>query len=1070
MAEHVPIPPSSPTALIEYMQPHRNCVDEPHRCICPDGPVTHAQPVDADNGADLPSEGTDTSCDEQNLSAPHLKSERLSFTYNDVLYERDRFCAGFKTFNTVSAAYPEVVPPTLSTDVSVGPYSSQKTKKLNLHELSLCALDLSFHAANLPSSLGLTSLGLSGVSERKTQVESSIDTSRTSGASDIEAFCPTEAIVDLLSNYSIKEPISPLSADSSFFQRHLSLLVEDSAGLSLYSISALEVERVFHWYFNNPLPPANTMFPWLHGLHEDNYAQRSFFASQRFLRTFCNDAGASAGELGLLVPKPTDARFVMCIESAIMQPEPARVLLNTVSTDQVLCRIQYSRDEVCSRVRTFVDSVVENEGRNGAGQTVKTPLVAQITSDCFQSGFMPQFADLDPTRGVSLRNFHIQANKVARCADFVVYCQAPVAHEAQKCRCLAVARLFRVAQMLESRGGALPYNVFVAQGTNAKSEAYADISTLRDTSALLAVLEQAKRSQLLLHSMVAFTTNTFRAWDTDFLVKEKVEITRMSAASRLDRNVWAGNMWDYQMATSEAWDGGGVAASGDDADSAGGGGVQDVKEPGDNRFAYCDPHTSAVMVGAALHAGAPLMTLLPKPRAPWQLYILCHNEAQFPPAKLTLHLLFKYTITSHCSTDFTETHHLDFPSSGSVGLGDCRQTSLTAFVNTCKLLYLYASGTGPEALAALVYCSDGYTELSLFVLGYLMYAEDVSVEDAVLRLHSTYGRPFYLFSNDVQVLRTVEPFLRRRSPARADADIVWLQPECISIREFNDVVLSRHGVVPELLAIPRKLRLGYVANESDSDSDSAADSGPESDTVCPAHTSTPVDQRWLDDLDGSFPSRILPYLYLGSLRHANCPTALAKLGISAVVSVGETVDWIRGQRFQAAHAVTLEHTHDSDIQVYNIEPRSGATAAEKSASPTCSVLRIMLVNNLQDDGLDELAHALPRILAFIAAETARVGPSCKILVHCRVGVSRSASVVIAEVMRRYGMLLPQAYLYVRVRRLNIVIQPNLRFMYELFKWEELERLRRRDAGDLRVVDWFVMCEVIKKLNLPFSGT
>ncbi|RKP30492.1 hypothetical protein METBISCDRAFT_30857 [Metschnikowia bicuspidata] len=963
-------------------------------------------------GADLPSEGTDTSCDEQNLSAPHAKSKRSSSTYNDVLYERDRFRARFKTFNTVSAAYPEVEPPTPSTDVSVGPYSSQKTKKLNLRELSL----------------------------------------------DLEASCPTEAIVDLLSNYSIKEPISPLSAESSFFQRHLSLLVEDSAGLSLYSISAREVERVFHWYFNNPLPPANAMFPWLHGLHEDNYAQRSFFASQRFLRTFCNDAGASAGELGLLVPKPTDARFVMCIESAITQPEPARVLLNTVSIDQVLCRIQYSRDEVCSRVRTFVDS------------TGKTPLVAQITSDCFQSGFMPQFADLDPTRGVSLRNFHIQANKVARCADFVVYCQAPVAHEAQKCRCLAVARLFRVAQMLESRGGALPYNVFVAQGTDVKSEAYADISTLRDTSALLAVLDQAKRTQLLLPSMVAFTTNTFRAWDTDFLVKEKVEITRMSAASRLDRNVWVGNMWDYQMATSEAWDGGGVAASGDDADGAGGGGVEDVKEPGDNRFAYCDPHTSAVVVGAALHAGAPLVTLLPKPRAPWQLYILCHNEAQFPPATLTLHLLFKYTITSHRGTDFTETHHLDFPSSGSVGLGDCRQASLTAFVNTCKLLYLYASGTGPEALAALVYCSDGYTELSLFVLGYLMYAEDVSVEDAVLRLHSTYGRPFYLFSNDVQVLRTVEPFLRRRSPARADADIVWLQPECISIREFNDVLLSQRGVVPELRAIPPKLRLGYVANDSDSDSDSAADSGPDSDTACPAHTSTPVDQRWLDEFDGSFPSRILPYLYLGSLRHANCLTALAKLGISAVVSVGETVDWICGQRFQAAHAVTLEHTHDSDIQVYNIEPRNGATAAEKSASPACSVLRIMLVNNLQDDGLDELAHPLPRILAFIAAETARGGPSCKILVHCRVGVSRSASVVIAEVMRRYGMLLPQAYLYVRVRRLNIVIQPNLRFMYELFKWEELERMRRRDAGDLRVVDWFVMCEVIKKLNLPFSAT
>ena len=57
----------------------------------------------------------------------------------------------------------------------------------------------------------------------------------------------------------------------------------------------------------------------------------------------------------------------------------------------------------------------------------------------------------------------------------------------------------------------------------------------------------------------------------------------------------------------------------------------------------------------------------------------------------------------------------------------------------------------------------------------------------------------------------------------------------------------------------------------------------------------------------------------------------------------------------------------------------------------------------------------------------------KILIHCRVGVSRSATVVIAEIMNRLKINLPMAYLYVRVRRLNIIIQPNLRFMYELFK-------------------------------------
>lgn len=44
------------------------------------------------------------------------------------------------------------------------------------------------------------------------------------------------------------------------------------------------------------------------------------------------------------------------------------------------------------------------------------------------------------------------------------------------------------------------------------------------------------------------------------------------------------------------------------------------------------------------------------------------------------------------------------------------------------------------------------------------------------------------------------------------------------------------------------------------------------------------------------------------------------------------------------------------------------------------------------------------------------------LVHCRVGVSRSASVVIAYLIKYGGMDLVTAYLVTRSRRLNILIQ------------------------------------------------
>lgn len=49
--------------------------------------------------------------------------------------------------------------------------------------------------------------------------------------------------------------------------------------------------------------------------------------------------------------------------------------------------------------------------------------------------------------------------------------------------------------------------------------------------------------------------------------------------------------------------------------------------------------------------------------------------------------------------------------------------------------------------------------------------------------------------------------------------------------------------------------------------------------------------RWLSKLDGSLPSRILPYMYLGNLGHANNPELLNALGITRVLSVGETLSW-----------------------------------------------------------------------------------------------------------------------------------------------------------------------------------
>jgi dual specificity MAP kinase phosphatase len=94
-----------------------------------------------------------------------------------------------------------------------------------------------------------------------------------------------------------------------------------------------------------------------------------------------------------------------------------------------------------------------------------------------------------------------------------------------------------------------------------------------------------------------------------------------------------------------------------------------------------------------------------------------------------------------------------------------------------------------------------------------------------------------------------------------------------------------------------------------------------------------------------------------------------------------------------------------------------------------------------------------------------------------VGVSRSASICIAEVIRRLHLSLPRAYLFVRARRLNVIIQPNLRFMYELMKWEELEFARNLqntpDTGDQREykreMEWAWLCKEIADLNKTYTA-
>ncbi|KAL6853294.1 hypothetical protein J3F83DRAFT_756085 [Trichoderma novae-zelandiae] len=337
-----------------------------------------------------------------------------------------------------------------------------------------------------------------------------------------------------------------------------------------------------------------------------------------------------------------------------------------------------------------------------------------------------------------------------------------------------------------------------------------------------------------------------------------------------------------------------------------------------------------------------------------------------------------------------------FPSSGSVLTPTWSQAEADAIIKTCKWIHHISHNTVPEPRTAssqesdalqhvkshnpaanntggrkiLIHCPDGYTESTLLAIAYYSYNTGLPVPDAWLRLHTTERRNFFAYPSDVSLLSAIGPRLLCESP------------------------MSLGKSLEEIANLARN------------------------------------EPAWFSDLDGSLPSRILDYLYLGNLVHANNPELLAQLNIHQILSIGESASWTQ-----------------EDLEKWG----SG---------------NICFVEGIQDNGIDPLTKEFGRCLEFIGRG---IQKGTATLVHCRVGVSRSATICIAEVMRALNLSFPRAYCFVRARRLNVIIQPHLLFAYELLRWEEF---LRQKGGSLepyaREMEWGEISREIALMNRPYS--
>lgn len=227
---------------------------------------------------------------------------------------------------------------------------------------------------------------------------------------------------------------------------------------------------------------------------------------------------------------------------------------------------------------------------------------------------------------------------------------------------------------------------------------------------------------------------------------------------------------------------------------------------------------------------------------------------------------------------------LDFPSSGSITPPTWSQTEVDSLMNTCQWIHRLANPGFDPSDACEERDADGDIQMQSLPSRprkILIHCMDGYTESTLLAI------AYFMYAEGIPVHQA------------------WLRLHCEKQRNFfaypSDVTLLT-SIQPRILAESPK--------------------GPKGLTLHP-------EPAWLSRMDGSLPSRILPYMYLGNLGHANNPELLKELGIKRILSVGEPVSWT------------------------------------KAAAESWGAENLLFIDRVQDNGVDPLTEEFDRCLEFI---------------------------------------------------------------------------------------------------------
>lgn len=697
--------------------------------------------------------------------------------------------------------------------------------------------------------------------------------------------------------------------------------------------------------------------------------------------------------------------------------------------------------------------------------------------------------------GISLRNFKTQCAKYSTISDIIVYCPAGI-HEGA----LNLANWIRQAQetcyrdRIERGLGSLRYNVFVITDSFDVFE--------RDFPHLVSIDESG-----------------FSRQRVDFVDREREEMQRFTEASEIDENVFMGCTANVPFAVDE-YEGSSLSLDSylphevnPHAFSVCIETAEHGELPSQGRLAHASYYLDA-FEASTLHdlseynADSDDGEDTERPSLGPTGWTPAQARSDYQKRESQQHQNQQQVL---CPAPSNIVHLRGLGSGSTFEDEDAEQDAIDDVVNMISWIYkqampptknsspsssfwrprqgTYANGERHQQQMPrriLLHCSDGYTDSSILGLAYLMYARNLTLAEAYLDLQSRCNRCFFVYARDVPFLQKLEKRFaamehhakaaaaekqrsswgyseERQASRKASAGVTGHK------RDQSETAASvlEQSVWARGLAAATGLMSGVNPSVGSSMNGKRSTEMTRTNTPIPRRsTPTPQsphreirkDHSWFTNphFQGSFPSRILPFLYLGNLSHAMNPGMLHALGITHVVSVGESALIPPSLEENLENAAKAHKRNSSSASAISNRMGSNTLRTSKrrsSLSPhdhrslweeeRMGRITVLDLKGVSDDGIDSLRPHMNRAVEFI--EQARLEGG-KVLVHCRVGVSRSATVCIGYVMAHCDLSMIESFLLVRSRRMNVLTQPTLLFVWELRGFEaHLTKLKRQRA-------------------------